>query len=231
MGSCRSNAGIRRYQDRPITQQFTRAAPAVMGWPWRAAMFKTLFRNDGSYGKLGVHRPRKPDRSRRPRWFDGSGRELPPLYHHSRVFSPFGQDNYQLAQLNHYALQSMESYVVKCDRGRANRDTSPFDMSYWVERNFNSTDDDSIQALNPASAPLRADLLRDPVLGDLHRDAVAWRKRKFLDLMRQETYRALMGRLMLTPESQPLSGDSSDFILNFARQSLVEETKSRISDH
>lgn len=220
------NAGIRRYQDQPVTQQFTKAAPAIMGWPWRAAMFKTLFRNDGSYGKLGVHRPRQPDRTATPRWFDGSGRELPPSYHRSRVFSPFGQDNYKLAQLNHYALQSMESYVVKCDRGRANRDASIFDMSYWVERNFNTANDNSIAQLETHSAPLRSELMADPVLAPLHRHAVAWRQAAFDQLMKQEPYRALMGRLMLTPESQPLSREASDFILDFARQSLVEETKS-----
>src|SRR5690606_34049445 len=51
------NCGVRAFEDRPVPEQFLRAAPAVMGWPWRAAMFKTLFLNDGSYGKLGVHRP------------------------------------------------------------------------------------------------------------------------------------------------------------------------------
>ena len=80
------NCGLRAYEDRPVTEQFLRAAPAVMGWPWRAAMFKTLFRNDGSYGKLGVHRPRQPDPDRlgRQRWFDGSGRELRRAFHTGR---------------------------------------------------------------------------------------------------------------------------------------------------
>ena len=69
------NAGVVGYEDRPIPQQFTAAAPAVMGWPWRAAMFKTLFRDDGSYGKLGVHRPRQPDADADVQECDGESRD------------------------------------------------------------------------------------------------------------------------------------------------------------
>jgi len=76
------NAGVVEYRDAPVTESFTRAAPAVLYWPWRAHLFKTLVRNDGSYGKLGVHRPRAPapDRRTARRWFDGSGQALPTAF-------------------------------------------------------------------------------------------------------------------------------------------------------
>ena len=82
------NNGQVRYEDKPVTETFTAAAPTVMHWPWRAAMFKTLYRNDGTYKKLGVHRPRQPDDSRLPnaRWFDGSGRELDDRFKTRRIF-------------------------------------------------------------------------------------------------------------------------------------------------
>lgn len=213
------NAGVVRFEDRPVTQQFTRAAPAVMGWPWRAAMFKTLFHNDGTYGKLGVHRPRAPDHARlgAQRWFDGSGRELPPAYRNARVFSPFGRDNYHLAQLNHYPLGAMESYLVKCDRGRANRDASTFDMGYWVERNLCAEEDRSISAIEPRAAPLRAELLADPVLGHLHRAAVAWRQTRIRELLSKEPWRALLGRMMMAGESRALSPEASGYLLSHAQ--------------
>lgn len=132
------NNGVVAFEDRPITTQFIRAAPAVMRWPWRAQMFKTLFRSGAGYRKLGVHRPRSLAPDAAPRWFDGSGRELPDLFRANRLFSLLGEENYRLAQLNHYPLGAMESYVVKCDRGRANRAAGAFDMSYWVERNFST---------------------------------------------------------------------------------------------
>jgi hypothetical protein len=50
--------GIIEYKNRLITDQIARATPKIMHWPWRAFMIKTLYRNNGIYGKLGVHRPK-----------------------------------------------------------------------------------------------------------------------------------------------------------------------------
>lgn len=230
------NAGVRDFVDRPVTEQFTRAAPAVMGWPWRAALFKTLFRDDGSYGRLGVHRPRQPDRARMAtqRWFDGSGRTLPPRFHTGRIFSDYGRDNYRLVQLNHYALGAMESYVLKADRGRANRAAAAFDLSYWVERNFSVEEDRTILRNATAVAALRAELHADPVLGALHTTAVTWRRDRFCTLMQDEAYRGLMGRLMLTPPSIPLVVADSRFLARFAlssaRDAAQETERTQPSD-
>ncbi len=223
------NSGVRTYEDRPVPEQFTRAAPAVMGWPWRAAMFKTLFRNDGGYRGLGVHRPRQPDRARLPdqRWFDGSGRELRRAFHTGRVFSDYRQDNYRLVQLNHYALGAMESYVLKCDRGRANREASPTGLSYWVERNFSAEDDRTILALAPRTAAHRAMLAADPVLGPLHETAVRWRHRRFEQLMREEGWRSLYGRLMMAGLSRVLSLQEHGIIAGHAARTAETDDGSR----
>ena len=179
------NAGVIEISDQPICETFTHAAPASFAWPWRAQLFKTLFRNDGTYRKLGVHRPRAPDKARlaQARWFDGSGRPLDGAFLNARIFSDFGQDNYQIIQLNHYALGAMESYILKCDRGRANRAASTFDMSYWVERNFAAVEDITIRRITERAAPLRAELMADPELGTLHLKAIAWRRARFAALM------------------------------------------------
>jgi len=181
-------------------------------------LFKTLFRNDGTYRKFGVHRPRSPhpDRVGSARWFDGSGRELPTAFHTARIFSDYSRDNYGLVQLNHYPLGSMQNYLVKADRGRANRDASGFDMSYWVERNFCETEDRSIQQL--PSQTLRAELLADPILGPLHARALAWRQARFASLMQQEPWRALFGRLLMTPPSHTLIADQARPILAHAQR-------------
>jgi len=199
------NAGVIDYADRPLTGQFCRTAPATLAWPWRACLFKTLFRNDGSYRKLGVHRPRSPDpeRSADKVWYDGSGRLLPARMHSAGIIADYRHDTCGLVQLNHYALGSMASYLVKCDRGRANRQGAEFDMGYWVERNFNAVEDRSI--LNLDSRAHRAALTADPVLADLHSRAVAWRHARFAALMQQEPWRAFFGRLLMCPGSQALT--------------------------
>lgn len=210
------NAGVVEYQDRPVTEQFLHAAPARLAWPWRAAMIKTLFRNDGTYPRLGVHRPRAADPARvaQARWFDGSGRALGAAFQTRRLFTDPGQDCHALVQLNHYALGSMESFVVKCDRGRANRAAAPFDMGYWIDRNFSAVEDRSILSLD--SRALRAELAADPVLARLHAAAVAWRHARFAELMRDDRWRSFFGQLLLAPPSRVLDAGAVGRILRHA---------------
>lgn len=216
------NNGVVQFKDAPITTQFTHAAPAIMYWPWRAAMFKTLYRNDGTYRKLGVHRPRNPDKSKldSARWFDGEGRELEDKFATKGIFSPYGRPNYGLVQLNHYPLGAMESYIVKADRGRAVHSDHMLDVDYWVERNFSAEEDSTIAALD--SSDQRAELMADPELARLHDEAVHWRKARFDELMLQEPFRALFGRLLMTPPSRPVHLNGARFMIRYANQARAQ---------
>ncbi len=211
------NAGHVAYQDLPILDSFTKCAPEIMHWPWRSVMFKTLYRNDGTYKKVGVHRPRSPDKARLPqsRWYDGQGRKLPAAFKTKRVFSDYGRPNYKLVQLNHYPLGAMESFVLKSDRGRAVHSDDVLGMDYWTERNFNTHSDTSISRMKPSSAPHLDRLKADPQLSDLHDRAVAWRKSRFETLMLQAPMRALFGRLQITPPSLPMSREQADRMIAF----------------
>ena len=214
------NAGHVRYADKPVTEQFTRAAPVVMHWPWRSAMFKTLYRNDGTYQKLGVHRPKAPVEARlgAARWFDGEGRELDAQFKTRRIFSNYGRSNYALVQLNHYPLGAMESYVLKADRGRAVHSDHLLGLDYWVERNFNQDEDTSILQLKPGRDAALASLMADAQIADLHANAVHWRKERFGQLMLEEPYRALFGRLLMAPPTRPVTPQGAAFLMNFAEQ-------------
>jgi hypothetical protein len=150
--------------------------------------------------------------------FDGCGRELGDRFKRQQIFSPFGRDNYTLVQLNHYPLGAMESYLVKRNRGRAVHDGDELGMSYWVERNWNAEQDTTINALKPARDAQFTRLLGDPEIAQIHADAVAWRHAKFESLMAEEPYRALFGRLMMTPPSQPLDLKSARYLYQFAQR-------------
>lgn len=212
------NAGAIRYEDRPVTQTFTRAAPNVLYWPWRASMFKTLYRNDGTYAKLGVHRPRSPnkDRLENARWFDGEGRALDRKFATNRIFSPYGRPNHALVQLNHYPLGAMETYVLKADRGRAVHSDHMLDLDYWVERNFSTDDDRTVQRLAPQMQAELDRLKADPQLSDLHQQAVTWRKSRFETLLKREPFRALFGRLLMTPPTRPVSQRAARYLVHHA---------------
>ena len=213
------NCGVRDYDDAPVTETFTRAAPEVMVWPWRAFLFKTLYRNAGAYRKLGVHRPRSPDPDRvaAARWFDGHGRALDARVRTRGVFSPFDRPNYGLAQLNHYPLGAMESYILKRDRGRAVHGAHDLGLDYWTERNWCQVEDRSIAAAAPLREAHLVRLRADPVLARLHREAVAWRKRRFEALMEDEPNRALFGRLLLAPPARVLTPDDAKRLHAFTR--------------
>ncbi len=206
------NAGVVEYRDTPVTETFTRAAPRVLYWPWRAHLFKTLVRNDGSYGKLGVHRPRSPvtGRMAEQRWFDGSGRVLPAAFHRGRIFSDVGRDSHALVQLNHYPLGAAEGFLLKRDRGRAVHADGGLDAGYWVERNFVDEEDRTILELG--SGGLREALHTDPVLGPLHVAAVDWRHQRFRELMQEDAWRSFYGQVLMAGPTRLLSRTEAESI-------------------
>lgn len=212
------NADQVQYQDQPVTTQFSRCAPEIIHWPWRAAMFKTLYRNNGTYRKTGVHRPRSPDTEqlKHYRWFDCQGRELGPAFKTQRLFSNYGRANFQHAQLNHYALGAMESYVIKSDRGRVNHSTLPMTLDYWVERNFNTDSDTTISRYDDQTTQNIAKLKSDNRLENLHDKSVTWRHNRFRELMKNETCRSLFSRLLMTPPSRLINATTAQTLTKFA---------------
>ena len=51
------SSGRLRFEPGLVIEQFQRAAPEQMLWPMRAGQFKSLFRKDPRFARLGVHRP------------------------------------------------------------------------------------------------------------------------------------------------------------------------------
>lgn len=218
------NGGVERFEDLPVTAQFTHAAPEIMFWPWRAAMFKTLYRNDGTYGKLGVHRPRQPNKARAEtvRWFDGEGRQLPPRFAGGVIFSPYGRPNYGLVQLNHYPLGAMESYIVKRDRGRAVHDADKLGLDYWTERNWVAEEDTSIRQSDSLRDDWLTRLMGDSALAEFHATAVEWRRQRFDALMMEEPNRALYGRLLMAPPARPLSAAQAKRLIAYGQRAAKQ---------
>ena len=213
------NSDILRFEDAPVTELFRRCAPEIIHWPWRASMFKTLYRNNGTYRKTGVHRPRDvkdPEKLDDFRWFDCTGRELGEAFKTRRLFSNYGRKNYDLAQLNHYPLGAMESYILKADRGRAVHSDHLLGTDYWVERNFNTATDTSIDRYSQQRRDLEQHFLADAALADLRSKAVAWRHQRFRELMQLEPYRALFSRLLMTPPSRPINAVTAQTLTTFA---------------
>ena len=169
------NGGIHGYEDRFVTGQFTRCAPAFSPKPHQAWGFKTLFRNQGLYKKLGVHRPKglRPDLWDRVRWLNGSGRALPPEMFRTGWRSNSATWGYDWVTLNHYAVRSAESFLVKRDRGRVNHVDRDQGLSYWFRMNHNADEDRAALRLIPQVEAEVARLMADPEIRAAHAASVA----------------------------------------------------------
>jgi len=76
-----------------------------------------------------------------------------------------------------------------------------------VDRNFCDVEEKSI--LDLPSTHVRQELHDDAILVSLHREAVAWRRARFATLMAEEPWRALYGRLLMTPATRALGRDEA----------------------
>jgi hypothetical protein len=184
------NAEVHAFADTPIVAQFPRCAPELVRKPHQAWGFKTLFRNIDIFKKLGVHRPKGlvPDLWDRVRWLNGSGRPLPRAMFRNSWRSTTETYGYDWVQLNHYAVRSAESFLVKRDRGRVNHVDRDQGLNYWFRMNHNAEEDQSLIARLPM---LRAELDRltaDPDIAAAHAASVAAHRAKIAELRATESY-------------------------------------------
>ncbi|MBZ4022362.1 glycosyl transferase family 2 [Rhodobacter sp. TJ_12] len=191
------NCDVHEYQDRFLLEQFTTCAPELVRKPHQAWGFKTLFRNIDIYKKLGVHRPKGliPDLWDQVKWLNGSGKPMPKEMFRNGWRSTLDTFGYDWVQLNHYAVRSAESFLVKRDRGRVNHVDRDQGLNYWFRMNHNAVEDRSIQRMLPK---LRAEwdrLMADPEIKAAHVYSVAAHRAKIAELRATENYEKFYGEL------------------------------------
>ena len=178
------NADRHKFEDKPVTEQFTSTAPAFMPRPYQAWAFKSLFRNAGLFRRLGVHRPKGVQSAYQDTisWVNGSGKELPRDVWRSAWRVGTANWGYDLVTLNHYAVRSAESFLIKRERGRGNHVHEAQDEAYWFRMNHNVEEDKSIQRLANRTASVKAELLSLPGVANAHSHAVAWHQSRIAEL-------------------------------------------------
>ncbi|OWY07964.1 glycosyl transferase family 2 [Thioclava sp. F42-5] len=179
------NNDVHAYEDSFITGQFTRCAPEIVRKPHQAWGFKTLFRNIALYKKLGVHRPKglNPDLWDQVNWLNGSGQPMPREMFRNGWRSTLDTYGYDWVQLNHYAVRSAESFLVKRARGRVNHVDRDQGLNYWFRMNHNAVEDRSIQRMLPAARAEFDRMMADPEIAAAHHHAVASHRAKIAELM------------------------------------------------
>ncbi|MEN8837279.1 MAG: glycosyltransferase family 2 protein [Celeribacter marinus] len=209
------NADVHGYQDQFLLEQFDRAAPEHANKPHQAWGFKTLFKNIGLFKKFGVHRPKglKPQIWDKIRWYNGSGKPMPRTEFRNAWRSTSDTYGYDLVQLNHYAVRSAESFLVKRDRGRVNHVDRDQGLAYWFRMNNNFERETSIQRMIPKLRTEYDRLLADPEIAAQHQACVKAHTAKIAQLRSTETYAKFYNELS-GPRLEKLSRLHSHFDTN-----------------
>ncbi|WP_316015319.1 glycosyltransferase family 2 protein [Roseobacter sp. HKCCA0434] len=186
------NGFHRRFEDGFVTERMRLAAPPDMNKPFQAWGFKTLFRNDGAWEKMSVHRPRNLVEGRPPPvWVSGHGVAMPPEFLTRGWRALKHQAGYGLVSLNHYAVRDAESYLVKRDRGRVNHIDEDQGLAYWFRMNHNVEPEERLaDKLGPTKA-YHADMLADPRIAAAHAACVAAHRAKIAELHGRPDHAAL----------------------------------------
>jgi hypothetical protein len=173
--------GRREYSAGPISAQFTKAMREAPSTPIYA---KSLFRGLPNMHRIGIHGPViRPALGRNLRREMPGGLVMPDSVHQLAALR-----DYSVAQVNHYALRSRDSFLVKRDRGRVNHSNDVMGAEYWDRFNVQEVPCTAIARYDEAVALWTDRLMADPILSRLHHEAVAWHEARIRALRADPAY-------------------------------------------
>ncbi|MCE5972291.1 glycosyltransferase family 2 protein [Sinirhodobacter sp. WL0062] len=178
--------GIEHYSRGFMTEQFNRAAPLDCPRPAQAWGLKSLFRTS-AFERLGTHRPLVPVGGDWDviKWVNGSGHSMPKRYRElTRGNWRSSPDcvGYHLAQVNHYALRSRQSFLLKSLKGTVHGGIDR-NLDYWQRMNRNEEEDRTISPLLPKMRDYHAKIMADPVIFKLYERACNWHEQRIRDAL------------------------------------------------
>ncbi|MEM8577509.1 MAG: glycosyltransferase family 2 protein [Pseudomonadota bacterium] len=176
--------GVTKLADDFVIEQFDACAPKFCPKPHTVWGFKTMFKNIGAYEKISCHRPNKLDAGMKGavKWVNGSGRDMTREAVDNGWRSSKKSIGYDLIQLNHYALRSAESFLIKRQRGRALHVDRSIGINYWIRMDWSDFRDITIKRNLPRLRTEYDRLMEDADLKSLHAAGFAWHQAKAAEL-------------------------------------------------
>jgi hypothetical protein len=169
------SGGVHDWSREPVTEQYLFAAPATWNKGWGV---KTLFKFDPDYWKMGIHRPKIKNKHLQTgfpdtvKWLNGSGQPMADYFKFRGWRSIVRTVGYNWAQMNHYAVKSIDSYAMRKFRGNVNLKKDKYNSDYWALQDRNEVYDDGILRYSERRNEIIDILLTDSILHKLHFDAV-----------------------------------------------------------
>ncbi|MEZ5714473.1 MAG: glycosyltransferase family 2 protein [Paracoccaceae bacterium] len=172
--------GVHQLRDELVIEQFDSCAPKFCPKPHTVWGFKTMYRNIGAYAKLSCHRPNQLDQAfeTQVKWVNGSGQDMTAEAAKKGWRNSKKSIGYDLIQLNHYALRSAESFLIKRQRGRALHVDRSIGINYWIRMDWSDHRDITIKRNIPRTRAEVERLMQDDRLRDLHAQGLAWHRAK-----------------------------------------------------
>jgi hypothetical protein len=207
-----SNNGHSSLFPGKCTQIFTDAEPRSPKDDTKGRFVKTLFKPHPDMKRMGLHAPvYKEGREEALRW-GALWKEKDPKSDPRRPTENFG---YDIAQVNHYAVRSIDAFLMKRDRGRANHVKETLGLEYWTRWCHGGEEDFSIQRQTDRMIEEYQKLVSDPVVAQLQEGGRAFQAQKLDALMQREDFKNLKKQLVemsptlqhpikVTPETEAL---------------------------
>lgn len=193
-------SGNDTFEDKPVPEAFFMATEENKFPNYKTQAFKTLFRNNGVFARFKAHRPHvNVEAAQDPEapyanvvWSDAGGRAMDASKIGWRIWRGFSHEH---ARVHHYAVRSIDSFLVKRDRGRTNHVGQDQGLEYWKDLNHNHVEDRSILRHMPAMETIKDEMLQDPELRRLHDAACTWHKAKADELRAREDWAGFVDEL------------------------------------
>ena len=191
-----ANGGVESFRDKPLTQQFHVCEKVPKRGGRKMRDVKTMFRKPDAMYHFGLHRPRvKEEWQDRIIWKSPTGTDISARMNRGKTWTMPWEGCQDAAYQHHYPLRSMESYILKKNRGRANHINEDLGLDYWDKWNMKGGRDKSLKDGVPGFAEALAALRADRQVRKLHKQGVQWHRDQFAELMKEPRYQALWEEL------------------------------------
>ncbi len=218
-----STSGDVAFNSESVCDRHIDAEPAK-ATDTKGRFVKSLFKPSKAIEGLGVHTPKiVKDKENNTSWGSAEWLEDPNATP-SRPKSNFG---YDIAQVNHYPLKSVDAYLMKRRRGRANHFNETLGTEYWDRWNLGGEKDTSIHKIAKRRATEMVLLLEDRLIAHLHKAALSLTKQAFQDYVREPEVGALRAALIVKSELMGSANAPKPMTAPKARKKIVSEPASK----
>jgi hypothetical protein len=182
------------------TTSFTDAEPASPDLDKEGRFVKSMFKPTADVERMGLHGPVFSEDEEAGITWGCRWQEEDPSSDPRRPTKDFG---YEIAQVNHYAVRSVDAYLLKRARGRANHTKETLGSDYWRRWCRGGETDQSILKYSDAVRDEYDRLCEDPIVRHLHEGSLEFQRKSLQDLLERQDFQDLRAELLGTQRAKP----------------------------